>query len=461
MISYWKIAIVGSGPAGFYSAAELLKQTAWSMKIDMFERLPTPFGLVRGGVAPDHQQIKSVQKIFTRIAENNNFRYFGNVEFGRDVFKTDLLEHYDAIIYAVGCATDRTLEIPGENLLGCHSASEFVAWYNGHPDYSNHKFDLSSQRAIVIGNGNVALDVARILVKNPEELAKTDIADNALEELRSSQLEEIWLLGRRGPLQAAFSPIELKEFLKLSDVDLLIDKKVLELDAESRQILEKNSNNNVKQNFKILKEISEKGVSGKKRRVHFMFLTSPIEIFGNNKVERISLVSNQLIKRKDGNFVTNATKEINETSAGLVFRSIGYHGMPLLDLPFNQKTGTIPNERGQVKNIENENLLSNREYVAGWIKRGASGVIGTNKKDAVETVHQMLTIFSREKILASQNDKKPDITKLLEHRKIDYVSFADWKLIDQYETQLGIKQGRPRVKITSKADMLAVISKKN
>ena len=456
----WKIAVIGSGPAGFYAAGELFRQQSWEIKVDMFERLPTPFGLVRGGVAPDHQKIKSVQKIYSRIAENENFRFFGNVEFGRDIFQADLLEHYDAVIYSVGSPADRELGIPGEDLSGSHSATEFVAWYNGHPDFCDYKFDLSAKNAFVIGIGNVALDVARILAKTPEELAETDIADYALDALRASQLEDIWLVGRRGPVQAAFSPAELREFMELAEADVVVEQNVLELDAESQQILETDASNDTKKNIEILKQISARQISEKKRRVHFLFLSSPVEISGNDKVEKISLVRNQLLKREDGSLAAQPTEKINEAAAELVFRSIGYHGQPLPDLPFDQKSGTIPNECGQVKDPENGNKLRNREYVAGWIKRGPSGVIGTNKQDAVETVHRMLETFLNEKMEAGKNCANPDIVALLENRKLEYVSFADWKLIDVHETEAGQKQGRPRVKLTSIAEMLSVIRQK-
>ena len=456
----WKIAVIGSGPAGFYAAGELFRQQSWEIKVDMFERLPTPFGLVRGGVAPDHQKIKSVQKIYSRIAENENFRFFGNVEFGRDIFQADLLEHYDAVIYSVGSHADRALGIPGENLSGSHSATEFVAWYNGHPDFCDYKFDLSAKNAFVIGIGNVALDVARILAKTPEELAETDIADYALDALRASQLEDIWLVGRRGPVQAAFSPAELREFMELAEADVVVEQNVLELDAESQQILETDASNDTKKNIEILNQISARDISEKKRRVHFLFLSSPVEISGNDKVEKISLVRNQLVKREDGSLAAQPTEEIIESATELVFRSIGYHGQPLPDLPFDQKSGTIPNECGQVKDPENGNKLRNREYVAGWIKRGPSGVIGTNKQDAVETVHRMLETFLNEKMEAGKNCTNPDIVALLENRNVKYVSFADWKLIDVHETEAGQKQGRPRVKLTSIAEMLSVIRQK-
>ena len=460
MNSFWKIAVIGSGPAGFYAAGELFRQQSWDIKVDMFERLPTPFGLVRGGVAPDHQKIKSVTKIYSRIAENENFRFFGNVEFGRDIEQSDLLEHYDAVIYTVGSPADRALGIPGEDLSGSHSATEFVAWYNGHPDFREHKFDLSVKYAFVIGMGNVALDVARILAKNPEELAETDIADYALKTLRKSQLEDIWLVGRRGPLQAAFSPVELREFLELPEADVMIEENALELDAESQHILETISGKDTKKNIEILKQMSAMAASGKKRKVHFLFLASPLEISGDGKVEKIRMVRNQLVKKEDGSLRPQATDKIVEEDAGLVFRSIGYHGKPLADLPFDQKSGTIPNEFGQVKDPENGNLLRNREYVAGWIKRGPSGVIGTNKQDAVETVHRMLETFLKEKMESGKNVSNPDIVLLLEKRKVEFVSFADWKLLDAHEIEAGQKQGRPRVKFTSIAEMLEIFGQK-
>ena len=460
MNSFWKIAVIGSGPAGFYAAGELFRQQSWDIKVDMFERLPTPFGLVRGGVAPDHQKIKSVTKIYSRIAENENFRFFGNVEFGRDIKQSDLLEHYDAVIYTVGSPADRALGIPGEDLSGSHSATEFVAWYNGHPDFREHKFDLSVKYAFVIGMGNVALDVARILAKNPEELAETDIADYALKALRKSQLEDIWLVGRRGPLQAAFSPVELREFLELPEADVMIEENALELDAESQHILETISGKDTKKNIEILKQMSAMAASGKKRKVHFLFLASPLEISGDGKVEKIRMVRNQLVKKEDGSLRPQATDKIVEEDAGLVFRSIGYHGKPLADLPFDQKSGTIPNECGQVKDPENGNLLRNREYVAGWIKRGPSGVIGTNKQDAVETVHRMLETFLKEKMESGKNVSNPDIVLLLEKRKVEFVSFADWKLLDAHEIEAGQKQGRPRVKLTSTAEMLEIFCQK-
>ena len=460
MSAFWKIAVIGSGPAGFYAAGELFRQQSWSIKVDIFDRLPTPYGLVRGGVAPDHQKIKSVTKIYSRIAENENFRFFGNVEFGSDILRSDVLEFYDAVIYAVGSPSDRSLGIPGEELPGSHSATEFVAWYNGHPDFREHKFNLSAKDVFVIGMGNVALDVARILAKSPEELSKTDIADYALETLFESQIEDIWLVGRRGPLQAAFTPVEAREFLEMISADVMLEGGHLRLDMESQRILETDASKDTRKNIEILKQISEKNSSNKKKRVHFLFLASPLEILGNGCVEKIRMVRNELVKRDDGSLRPQATGDFMEENAGLIFRSIGYHGNPLADVPFDHKSGTIPNECGQIIDEDQDKSLRTREYVAGWIKRGPTGVIGTNKQDAVETVHRMLETFLQEKIEPMQQTDSSGIESLLKERNVDYVSFEDWKLLDEYETEAGQKQERPRVKVTSIEKMLEIIRDK-
>ena len=460
MSAFWKIAVIGSGPAGFYAAGELFRQQSWSIKVDIFDRLPTPYGLVRGGVAPDHQKIKSVTKIYSRIAENENFRFFGNVEFGSDILRSDVLELYDAVIYAVGSPSDRSLGIPGEELPGSHSATEFVAWYNGHPDFREHKFNLSAINVFIIGMGNVALDVARILAKTPEELSKTDIADYALETLFESQIEDIWLVGRRGPLQAAFTPVEAREFLELDSADVMLEGDHLSLDTESQRILENDASKDTRKNIEILKQISEKNSSNKKKRVHFLFLASPLEILGNGCVEKIRMVRNELVKRDDGSLRPQANGDFMEENAGLIFRSIGYHGNPLADVPFDHKSGTIPNECGQIIDEDQDKSLRTREYVAGWIKRGPTGVIGTNKQDAVETVHRMLETFLQEKIEPRQQTDSSGIEALLKERNVDYVSFEDWKLLDEYETEAGQEQERPRVKVTSIENMLEIIRDK-
>ncbi len=456
----WKIAVIGSGPAGFYSAGELFRQESWSIKVDMFDRLPTPYGLVRGGVAPDHQKIKSVTKIYSRIAENENFRFFGNVEFGSDIHRSDLLELYDGVIYAVGSPSDRSLGIPGEELPGSHSATEFVAWYNGHPDFREIKFNLAVKDVFVIGMGNVALDVARILAKDPKELSKTDISTYALETLFESQIEDIWLVGRRGPLQAAFTPIEAREFLDLESADVILEGGPFKLDSESHKILETEATKDTKKNIEILKQISEKNSSNKIKRVHFLFLASPLEILGNECVEKIRMVRNELIKQSDGSLRPQATNDLIEENAGLIFRSIGYHGNPLAGVPFDHNSGIIPNECGQIIDEDQDKSLRSREYVAGWIKRGPTGVIGTNKQDAVETVHRMLEIFLQEEIEPVNQTGSSSIESLLKERNVEYVTFTDWKKLDEYEKESGLSQERPRVKVTSILKMLEIIRNK-
>ena len=460
MSAFWNIAVIGSGPAGFYATGELFRQQSWSIKVDMIDRLPTPYGLVRGGVAPDHQKIKSVTKIYNRIAENENFRFFGNVEFGSDILRSDVLEFYDAVIYAVGSPSDRSLGIPGEELPGSHSATEFVAWYNGHPDFREHKFNLSVKDVFIIGMGNVALDVARILAKTPEELSKTDIADYALETLFESQIEDIWLVGRRGPLQAAFTPVEAREFLEMISADVMLEGGHLRLDMESQRILETDASKDTRKNIEILKQISEKNSSNKKKRVHFLFLASPLEILGNDRVEKIRMVRNELVMQDDGILRPQATGDLMEENAGLIFRSIGYHGNPLVDVPFDHNTGTIPNECGQIIDEHKDKSLCTREYVAGWIKRGPTGVIGTNKQDAVETVHRLLETILQEQIEPRHQIDSSGFESLLKERNVDFVSFEDWKLLDEYETESGQAQERPRVKVTSIEKMLETIRDK-
>jgi len=457
METFWKIAIIGSGPAGFYAAGEILRQESLPIRVDMFEMLPTPFGLVRGGVAPDHQKIKSVTKIFERIAEKENFRFFGNVEFGKDIQQSEILEFYDAVIYAVGSSADRKLEIPGEKFSGSYSATEFVAWYNGHPDFRDYRFNFLGKNAFVIGNGNVALDVARILAKTYKELAVTDISSYALDELRGSKIEDIWIVGRRGPLQAAFSPTELREFLELNDVQVMVEGKEINFENESWDKLGNNLSKDTKKNIEILKEISLKNVNNKKKRIHFIFLASPLEICGKNKVEKIRFVRNKLVKQDDGILHSQPTDEKIEYGADLIFRSIGYRGKPLQGLPFDEKSGTIPNYLGQVKDSVKYNHLRKREYVAGWIKRGPSGVIGTNKQDAVETVHRMFEIIQIEKMEPLKKISMNDVVSHLKSRNVEFVSFADWKILDNHEKEEGKIKGRPRVKETNVEKMLEII----
>jgi len=428
-----RVAVVGSGPAGFYAAGALLSADP-PAEVDMFDRLPTPWGLVRLGVAPDHPKLKTVSRAFERIAEQPGFRFLGNVEFGRDIHHADLVRLYDAVIYAVGAQTDRRLGIPGEDLRGSWAATEFVAWYNGHPDYQQLDFDLSVERAVVIGNGNVALDVARMLALTHEELEPTDATDASIAAIASSPIREILVVGRRGPAQAAFTTPELHEMGELAGADVIVDP------AELQGAQPKGTN--AERNVTVLQEFAAREPEGKPRRVVFRFFRSPVAILGEERVEGIELVRNEL----DADERAMPTAEHESLPCGLVFRSVGYQGVELPGVPFDPATGTIPNEGGRVEP---------GVYCAGWIKRGPTGVIGTNKKDATETVELLL-----EDAPAGRLDPKPDATApavdaLLDERGVRVVEYAGWMAIDEMERAAGEKVGRPRVKLCTWDELLA------
>ena len=428
-----RVAVVGSGPAGFYAAGALLSADP-PAEVDMFDRLPTPWGLVRLGVAPDHPKLKTVSRAFERIAEQPGFRFLGNVEFGRDIHHADLVRLYDAVIYAVGAQTDRRLGIPGEDLRGSWAATEFVAWYNGHPDYQQLDFDLSVERAVVIGNGNVALDVARRLALTHEELEPTDATDASIAAIASSPIREILVVGRRGPAQAAFTTPELHEMGELAGADVIVDP------AELQGAQPKGTN--AERNVTVLQEFAAREPEGKPRRVVFRFFRSPVAILGEERVEGIELVRNEL----DADERAMPTAEHESLPCGLVFRSVGYQGVELPGVPFDPATGTIPNEGGRVEP---------GVYCAGWIKRGPTGVIGTNKKDATETVELLL-----EDAPAGRLDPKPDATApavdaLLDERGVRVVEYAGWMAIDEMERAAGEKVGRPRVKLCTWDEPLA------
>ncbi len=375
-----RVAIIGSGPSAFYAADSLEKQTL-VIQIDMFERLPTPFGLVRGGVAPDHPKIKTVTKVYDRIAQNPNFRFYGNVEYGKDLSHADLLAHYHMIIYSVGAQSDRKMGIPGEDLIGSDAATEFVGWYNGHPDYRNREFDLSHEQVAVVGNGNVAMDVTRILASSYDELAKTDIADYALEALKNSKVREIYMLGRRGPAQAAFTNPELKEFGELEEAAVIVLPEEIELDPLSQQYVLSGTDRTAEKNMQTLQEFEQNPVPDKKKRIHMRFLVSPTRILGEQSVEGVELVHNELYQAPDGSLRPRPTDKTETLPIGLIFRSIGYKGIGIPGVPFDDRKGTIPNAQGRIIDPASTQTVTG-EYVVGWIKRGPSGIIGTNKPDS-------------------------------------------------------------------------------
>ena len=451
-----RVAIVGSGPAGFYAAEHLLKQEDVAVEVDMFDRLPTPFGLVRAGVAPDHPKIKSVIRVYEKTAARPGFRFFGNVDVGRDVTVADLRERYHAVVYAYGSATDRSLGIPGEDLPGSHPATEFVAWYNAHPDFADRDFDLSCERVVVIGNGNVAADVARMLALTREELDETDTADHAIEPLAESGVREILIVGRRGPAQAAFTNPEVRELGEMVDADIVIDPGEVELDELSREWLEsEDADPTNRRNVEIFSDFAGREPGGKRRRIVLRFHGSPVEIRGDGAVESIVIGRNRLERTDDGRLRAVDTGEREEIECGLVLRSIGYKGVGLDGLPFDERSGTIPNEHGRVVEPGSGDQVPG-QYVVGWIKRGPSGVIGTNKKDALDTVNALLEDVAAGRVPEPAGDSSAEgIVELLEERAPDHVTFGGWQAIDRAEVARGEPLGRPRVKFCDVDEMVA------
>lgn len=451
-----RVAIIGSGPSGFYAAERLLKED--NVAVDMFERLPTPYGLVRGGVAPDHQKIKSVTKVYDRIATKPEFRFFGHVEFGKDITLADIAQHYHAVIYAVGAQTDRQLGIPGEDLPGSHAATEFVAWYNAHPDYRDLSFDLSVENVAVIGLGNVAMDVIRILARTHDELYETDIADYALEELDNSSVKNIYVLGRRGPAQSAFTNPEIKELGEMVDAEVVVTPEEIQLDPYSKAFIESAADRVAVRNVEILSEYASRGSQGKKRRIIMRFLVSPVEIIGTEKVEAIKIVKNELYQTETGDLRPRATGEYETIPVGLVFRSVGYLGVPLPDVPFYDRWGIIPNDKGRVLTAQDGGEQLTGNYVVGWIKRGPSGVIGTNKPDSVETVERLLEDARTGRVYAPTQTDPEAVTRLLNERGVQIVTYADWQLLDELEQQRGAAINRPRLKFSRVQDMLDALA---
>ncbi|MFZ3303880.1 FAD-dependent oxidoreductase [Mycobacterium sp.] len=450
----YHVAIVGSGPSGFFAAASLLKAADASddidIAIDMLEMLPTPWGLVRSGVAPDHPKIKSISKQFEKTAEDPRFRFFGNVVVGEHISAAELAERYDAVIYAVGTQSDRSLNIPGEDLPGSIAAVDFVGWYNAHPHRRDMMTDLSGRRAVVIGNGNVALDVARILVTGPNVLALTDIADHALESLRPRSVEEVVVIGRRGPLQTAFTTPELRELADLEGVDIMVDPAQLQgiTDDDAAAV-----GKATKLNIKALRNYAAREPHPGNRRIVFRFFTSPIEIKGDGKVERIVLGRNELVSNASGRVVAKDTGAREELPVQLVVRAVGYRGVRTPGLPFDDKSGTIPNTNGRVAGSRNE-------YVVGWIKRGPTGVIGTNKKDSHDTVDTLIPDLAAARnsfgLADFGDDHANKLGDWLASRQPKLVTAAHWEAIDRFERAAGQPHGRPRVKLPTLDELLRV-----
>jgi ferredoxin/flavodoxin---NADP+ reductase len=449
-----RVAVIGAGPAGFYSCEDLLKA---GFEVDLYDVLPTPFGLVRAGVAPDHPKIKSVTRRYEKTAADPAFRFFGGVEFGSDVERHELLERYHAVVYAVGTRNDNRLRVPGEERPGSHAATEFVAWYNGHPDYADHDFDLSANRAVVIGNGNVAIDVARMLVLDPDELAITDTADHALAGLAQAQIEHVIILGRRGPAQAAFTNPELLELGELQRADVVVQPAEVDLDEHSRRWLEEHGDRTARRNVEVLTEYSQRQLTGKSHRIELRFLRSPLEVLGDDEdgaVSGLRVVRNQIEPDPAGNLRAVPTGDEERIDCGLVLRSIGYRGRPLPGVPFDEQRGLIRNVGGRVTDPEDQPLPG--EYVVGWIKRGPSGVIGTNKKDATDTITKLVEDAEARRLNEPVAVDRDATEAWLRGRVAGLVTWGGWQAIDRHETALGEPHGRPRVKFVRVPEMIAV-----
>jgi ferredoxin/flavodoxin---NADP+ reductase len=453
-----RVAIVGSGPAGFYMAEHVLKHERTHAEVDMFDRLPTPYGLVRFGVAPDHPKIKSVIRVYEKTAARPEFRFFGNVEVGTDITVEELQQRYHAVVFAYGTATDRQLGISGEDLPGSHPATEFVNWYNAHPDFADREFDLSCERVVVIGNGNVAADVARMLALTEDELRETDTADHAIAAFAGSGVKEILVLGRRGPAQAAFTNPEVRELGEMANADIDIDAAEMELDELSREWLESDDADPTnRRNVEIFTDFSQREPEGKPQKIALRFLRSPVEIQGDGRVERIVVGRNELQRDDSGRIRAVDTGERETIECGLVLRSIGYKGIPIEGIPFDQGRGLIHNELGRVHDGEGNQVAG--LYAVGWIKRGPSGVIGTNKKDAQETVDELFADLEAGKVPEAElAGDRSSIETLLTERVPDHVTFEGWQAIDATEVEAGKPHGRPRVKLC-KVDELVEASK--
>jgi ferredoxin/flavodoxin---NADP+ reductase len=448
-----RVAVVGAGPAGAFAAACLLRARG-DVQIDLFERLPTPWGLLRGGVAPDHQEIKRLEDTFDSQTLQRGCRLLANVEVGVDVSHPELMRHYTAVVYATGAQTDKSLGIPGEDLPGSRPATEFVAWYNGHPDYRGLEFDLSARRAVVIGNGNVAADVTRMLTLSTRELERTDVADHALEALSESRIEEVIVLGRRGPAQAAFTSAELRELGRLEGVDIRVEQDDVELDPVSRRWLAEEGTFTARKNVELLREFAARTARpDARRRVELRFLRSPVEIRGSGRVAAIDVRRNKLVRAGDGSLRARPMDgEVETIECGLVLRSVGYRAVALPDVPFDERHFVLPNERGRVLTPDGDPLPG--VYAVGWIKRGPTGILGTNKRDAEETV-RCLAEDLRAGLPQPPNPGREQIDALLAERTPTLVTVEGWRAIDGHELERGRSEQRPRVKLASRDELLA------
>lgn len=446
-----KIAVVGSGPSGFYTAEALLKSS--KAEVDMLERLPVPYGLVRYGVAPDHPKLKLPAMTYARTAALSGFRFVGGVTVGKDVSVEELKDAYHAVVFCCGAETDRELGIPGENLTGSHAATAFVGWYNGHPDFLQHSFDLTQEQAVIIGQGNVAADVCRILAKPVDDLRQTDIAEHALQALAESRVREIHIIGRRGPAQAKFTDKELRELGEIPQACVSLDPADLVLDPASAKEIEDPRGQTAAWNMALLREFASRPLAQARRRINFRFLESPVALYGGQNLGGAVLEKNRLEGPPFGQRAlgTGVTARLD---CGLLFRSVGYKGLEMPGLPFDERRGIIPNREGRVIR---DGLPLAGMYCAGWIKRGPSGIIGTNRADAVETANHLLTDMHTNASLPSKAGASV-LLPMLASRGLRCTSFEDWLKIDAAEIARGAEAGKPREKFVRIKDMLDIVS---
>lgn len=447
------VAIVGSGPSGAYAATHLLQESGAAVEVTMVDQLATPWGLVRSGVAPDHPETKSIVASFERLAMRPEFHLHLNVRVGEDVTSEELLDHHHAVIYAVGAGETRPLGVPGESLAGSHPASDFVRWYNGHPDAADLTFDLSAKRVVIIGNGNVALDIARMLVLDPDELARTDIAEHALHALRDSSVEEVVVLGRRGPAQAAYTSPELLALGSLNGVDVVVDPIDVQLDPVGRDHLAAGSVS-ARLKHQIAAEFAHRGIAGESKRIVLRFLSSPTAILGDQRVEAVRVAHNQVNYSEGGAPHFGPTGLTQEIQTHLVLRANGFRGEPTPGVPYDEASGTILNDAGRVIDPETGSPLRGL-YTAGWIKRGPSGVIGTNRACSLETIRALRDDYANG-LLGDPVGSATGFSDLVSSRHPQAISYRDWQRIDSHERELGARHGRPRVKITATDDLLNI-----
>lgn len=440
-----RVAIIGSGPAGAYAAEALVRRG--DVAVDVFDKSPCPFGLVRYGVAPDHDKIRSISAALSSMLDQPQVRFLGNVDVGTDISVAELRQFYDAVLFASGAATDRRLDVPGEDLPGSFSSTEFVAWYNGHPDALLDTFTLDARSVAVVGMGNVAVDLGRLLAKTADELRHTDMGDRALAVLERSQVTDIHVIGRRGPAQAKFTTKELRELGELANADVFVDAADLVLDEASEQLLA--TRPAARRNVKILRDWAARLPSGRPRRLHLRFWLRPVEVLGTDRVTGLRVEETRLDEAGD----VVGTGRTCTIDAQKVLRAAGYRGVPIAGLPFDGRVGVVPNAAGRVVR-DGEPLRG--LYVAGWIKRGPTGVIGTNKSDARETVTSL--IEDAQSLLPAPNRNPDDVLRLLAERDVRVVSWAGWEAIDRAESQLGQQRGNARVRISERQELLRAAS---